>query len=141
MYAVIATGGKQYRVSEGDQIEIERVTGEPGEDIEFPDVLFVGSEEGSEADLPKPDKVKVVGKIVDQKKGDKVIVFKFKRRKMYRRKQGHRQLLTSVQIETISSGAAAAEKASAKASRKAAPAKAEKETAQKARASKEGDEE
>ena len=104
MYAVIATGGKQYRVTEGALIQVETVEGEPGQQVEFEDVLFVGNEAGSQDDLPALDKVKVVGTILEQGRGDRIIVFKFKRRKMYRRKQGHRQYLTFLQIDQVSAG-------------------------------------
>ena len=100
MYAVIQTGGKQYRVSEGDTIKVEKLEGEPGAKISFDEVLLVGG------DTPKIGKptvsgAKVSGEIVAQTRGDKLIVFKFKRRKKYRRKAGHRQALTQVKITGI----------------------------------------
>ncbi|MCA9597033.1 MAG: 50S ribosomal protein L21 [Myxococcales bacterium] len=98
--AVIRTGGKQYRVSEGDTIKVEKLEGEPGAKISFDEVLLVGG------DTPKIGKptvsgAKVSGEIVAQTRGDKLIVFKFKRRKKYRRKAGHRQALTQVKITGI----------------------------------------
>ncbi len=127
MYAVIATGGKQYRVTEGARIRVEKIDGEPGQQVEFGEVLFVGDEDGSRDKLPPPDKVKVVGTILDQAKGDKIVVFKFKKRKMYRRKQGHRQLLTSVQIDQVAAAKAATrkKKADSKSVKKEAQAPAE----------------
>ena len=110
MYAVIATGGKQYRVTEGARIRVEKMEGEPGQQVEFGDVLFVGDDDGSQGKLPPVAKVKVIGTILDQTKGDKIVVFKFKKRKMYRRKQGHRQLLTSVQIDQVAAAKAPARK-------------------------------
>jgi large subunit ribosomal protein L21 len=98
--AVIRTGGKQYRVSEGDTIKVEKLEGDPGAKIQFDEVLLVGG------DTPKIGKptvsgAKVSGEIVAQTRGNKLIVFKFKRRKRYRRKAGHRQALTQVKITGI----------------------------------------
>ena len=100
MYAVIQTGGKQYRVSPGELIKIEKVSGAVGDDVHFDEVLFVGGDAASTL-RPAMDGVTVRGTIVDQIRADKIIVFKFKRRKMYRRKTGHRQSLTSIRIEEI----------------------------------------
>ncbi len=101
MYAVISTGGKQYKLNQGDVVEVERIDGEVGEKIVFDSVLCLGEEENLQIGSPTVDGAQVVGTILEQAKGDKIIVFKFKRRKMYRRKQGHRQLLTRVRIESI----------------------------------------
>ncbi len=102
MHAVIRTGGKQYVVEPGDVIDIEKVSGEPGEEINFEEVLLV-SAEGQEVKVGKPlvESAAVGGRIVSQKKGEKLVVFKFKRRKGYRRKAGHRQKLTRVEITSI----------------------------------------
>jgi large subunit ribosomal protein L21 len=101
MYAVISTGGKQYKLNQGDVVDIERVEGDVGEKIVFDNVLCMGKEENLQVGSPIVDGAKVVGTILEQAKGEKITVFKFKRRKMYRRKQGHRQLLTKVRIESI----------------------------------------
>ena len=102
MYAVIKTGGKQYRVAEGDTLQIEKLAGSAGEAIEFNDVLLVGG--GDEVKVGKPvvTGASVKAEILSQDKGDKIIVFKMRRRKNYRRKQGHRQLYTRVKIKAIS---------------------------------------
>ncbi len=101
MYAVIKTGGKQYRVSEGDYLDIEKLDAEVGADVEF-DVLFIC--DGSSI-IIEPDalaKAKVCGQVVEHFKGEKQIVFKFKKRKNYKRTQGHRQQLTKVYITLVS---------------------------------------
>ena len=103
MYAVISTGGKQYKLNQGDVLNLERVEGEVGEKVVFDSVLCLGENENLQIGSPTVDGAKVVGTILEQTKGDKITVFKFKRRKMYRRKQGHRQLLTKVKIEAIES--------------------------------------
>ena len=103
MHAVIKTGGKQYIVKPGDIIDIEKISGEPGEDVNFEEVLLVSADgEDVKVGSPLVESAKVEGKIVQQKKGEKIIVFKFKRRKGYRKKAGHRQNLTSVEITNIS---------------------------------------
>ncbi|WP_352420113.1 50S ribosomal protein L21 [Proteiniborus sp.] len=101
MYAVIETGGKQYRVQEGDTIFIEKVAGNEGESLNFDKVLLVSN--GEEVKLGKPyvDGVSVQGNIVEHGKARKIVVFKFKRKKDYRKKQGHRQPYTKVKIEKI----------------------------------------
>jgi large subunit ribosomal protein L21 len=101
MYAVINSGGKQYRLSEGDLIDLERLDGEIGDQIVFDQVLLVENDESPLIGTPTVDGAQVVGTIVEQGKGDKIVVFKFKRRKMYRRRTGHRQLLTTVKIDSI----------------------------------------
>ena len=103
MYAVVATGGKQYRVQEGDTLRIEKIPGEVGADVAFDQVLMVS--DGDDVKIGKPvlENAVVNGTIVEQGKGRKVLVFKYKRRKRYRRKQGHRQLFTAVKIGTIQS--------------------------------------
>lgn len=101
MYAVVATGGKQYRVQEGDTLRIEKIPGDVGADVAFDQVLMVS--DGDDVKIGKPvlENAVVNGTIVEQGKGRKVLVFKYKRRKRYRRKQGHRQLFTAVKIGTI----------------------------------------
>jgi large subunit ribosomal protein L21 len=100
MYAVIETGGKQYRVSEGDTIRVEKLGGAIGEKVEFDKVLMVG---GEKVAIGKPhiSGAKVRAEIVDEDRAKKIIVFKFRRRKNYRRKNGHRQPFTAVKITGI----------------------------------------
>ncbi len=101
MYAVIKTGGKQYRVSKNDVISVERLSGEAGDEIAFNDVLMVG--EGAEATIGTPtvSGAKVTATVLEQARDDKVIVFKKKRRQGYRRKRGHRQAQTVLRIADI----------------------------------------
>lgn len=105
-YAIIRTGGKQFRVSPGDVVRVPSLAGkETGENIEFTEVLASGDESG-EVRLGAPiiDGARVVGTIVEHGRGPKIIVFKFKRRKNYARKQGHRQKFTEVRIKDITLG-------------------------------------
>lgn len=99
-YAVVMTGGKQYRVQEGKVIRVEKLQGEVGSEVELP-VLMLRDQEGVKVGKPFLEDVKVVGRIVNQGRGEKIIVFKFKRRKNYKRKIGHRQYYTWVRIEEI----------------------------------------
>ena len=99
-YAVIRTGGKQYRVAEGDLVKIEKLTGEVGETVVLPDVLFVGGED-VKIGAPLVANAKVTGEIVGQNRAKKVLVFKKKRRKSYSRQQGHRQYQTTLKITGI----------------------------------------
>ncbi len=102
MQAVIKTGGKQYSVNTGDVIQVEKLAGSPGDEVEFNEVLLVSNDKG-DTTIGKPfvDKAQVKGKIIGNEKGKKVVVFKFKRRKGYRKKQGHRQTYTRVEITDI----------------------------------------
>ena len=128
MYAVIKTGGKQYRVAENDTLSIERVAGEAGDIIEFKDVLMVGSDTGVEVGSPMVEGATVAAELLEQFRDKKIIVFKKKRRKNYRRKNGHRQLLTKVCItEILTGGKKPSKKAAAKtpAKEEVAPAEAE----------------
>ena len=100
MYAIIATGGKQYRVSEGDVLYIEKIDAEVDSTVSF-DVLLVENEGDVKVGTPVVEGVKVEGKVVGQVRGDKIIVFKYKSKKNYRRKQGHRQPYTKVEITKI----------------------------------------
>lgn len=100
MYAIIATGGKQYRVSEGDVIYIEKIDADVDSTVSF-DVLLVGNEGDVKVGTPVVEGVKAEGKIVGQIRGEKIIVFKYKSKKNYRRKQGHRQPYTKVEITKI----------------------------------------
>ena len=102
MYAVIKTGGKQYRVAPQQVVTVERLPGEVGGSIEFGEVLMVGGGEGEPVvGAPLVAGARVVATVLDQCKGEKVIIFKKKRRKHYRRKRGHRQLQTVVRIADI----------------------------------------
>ena len=102
MYAVVATGGKQYRVSPGDRIEVEKLVGEVGQTIALDHVMMIGGEEQAVSiGTPRLDDAWVEAQIVAQKRGKKIIIFKHKRRKGYRRKQGHRQSLTALKITGI----------------------------------------
>jgi large subunit ribosomal protein L21 len=102
MYAVIRTGGKQYRVASGQVIKIERLDGEVGSTIAFDQVLMVGNEQGEpQIGAPLVDGAQVTAEVLEQGKAPKVIVFKKKRRKNYRRRRGHRQLQTVVRIRDI----------------------------------------
>jgi large subunit ribosomal protein L21 len=100
-YAVIRTGGKQYRVSEGDVVKIEKLTGEVGEKIIMDDILFVGGDGDAKIGAPLVTNAKVTGEIVGQDRAKKIMVFKKKRRKGYMRRQGHRQYQTALKITTI----------------------------------------
>jgi large subunit ribosomal protein L21 len=100
MYAVFKTGGKQYRVAKGDRLRVEKVIGNVGESITFDEVLLVGGE-SLKLGTPMVGGAKVEAKIVDQALGRKIIVFKFRRRKNYRRKRGHRQPFTALEITDI----------------------------------------
>jgi len=114
LYAIIESGGKQYRVAEGELIELERLQGEIGEKVNFDRVLLVGDGETAHLGTPWVERGQVVGTIADQGKLGKIIVFKFKRRKGYRRRRGHRQLVTTVRIEKIALGAKAKPQADSK---------------------------
>ncbi len=101
MYAVIRTGGKQYRVSEGDKLRVDRLDGDVGSPIEFGEVLMLGGEKVA-VGKPLVEGARVNAEILAQDRAKKVIVFKMKRRKRYRRKRGHRQPFTEVKITGIS---------------------------------------
>lgn len=101
MYAVIATGGKQYRVSEGDVIFVEKLAGEIDDTLVFTDVLTVVQDGDAKFGVPFIEGAKVTGKVVKQGKDKKIVVYKYKSKKNYRRKQGHRQPYTKISIEKI----------------------------------------
>ena len=101
MYAIIRTGGKQYKISPGDTIRVEKISGETGQTIEMKDVLFYAEGENVLSAQPSLSSVKVTGEIVAQQRAKKVIIFKKKRRKGYSKKTGHRQPFTSVKIKEI----------------------------------------
>ena len=100
MYAIIATGGKQYKVSEGDVIFVEKLDAETGSDVTFDQVLAVGGDK-LVVGAPLVDKATVTCKVLDQTKGKKVIVYRYKRKSGYHKKNGHRQAYTKVQIDKI----------------------------------------
>lgn len=100
-YAVIRSGGKQYRVSEGDVVKVEKLAGEVGEKVTMNDVLFVGGEGEAKIGAPLVADAKVTGEIVGQVRAKKIIVFKKKRRKSYSRQHGHRQYQTALKITAI----------------------------------------
>ena len=104
MYAVIATGGKQYRVTKDAVLRVEKLDAELGSTVEFGEVLLVG--EGAEVKLGKPrlDGSKVLATVVRHGQGDKVSIVKFRRRKHYLRRKGHRQLFTEVRVTDITAG-------------------------------------
>jgi large subunit ribosomal protein L21 len=101
MFAVFQTGGKQYKVAPGDELNIEKVFGSVGDKVKFDQVLVVGQDESVEIGSPLLQGMEVTGEIVRQAKSKKIIVFKFKRRKKYRKRQGHRQQYTRLKITEI----------------------------------------
>ena len=106
MFAVLKTGGKQYKVAKDDVIEIERLPGQAGQQVVFDQVLMLGDSASATAGAPLVAGASVAATLLEQVKGDKVIVFKKRRRHNYRRKRGHRQLLTVVRIDEILTGGA-----------------------------------
>ena len=105
MYAVIKSGGKQHKVSEGEEILLEKLSLDEGESIEFSEVLAVNKDGNLNVGKPLLEGAVVIGKVINHLKTKKITVIKMKRRKDYRKKQGHRQNLTKVKIESISYGA------------------------------------
>jgi len=105
-YAVIRSGGKQYRVAPGETIRLEKLPGEPGATCAFDEVLLTAAGGSVRVGTPLVDGVRVLGQILGQEKAKKILVFKKKRRKNYRRKRGHRQQLTVVRVTGIESGTA-----------------------------------
>jgi large subunit ribosomal protein L21 len=140
MFAVIRTGGKQYRVAPNDIIEVEKIAGQPGDIVELAEVLLLGGDKGPQTGSPTISGALVAAEVIEQRRGDKIVVFKKKRRSTYRRKNGHRQELTALRItEILTDGkkpSKAAPKPEAKRAEKAAPkAKTEsKQAAKKAEA-------
>ena len=101
MYAIIRTGGKQYRVEPGDVVRFERLDGEVGSSVTLDDVLLVGEGDDVQVGAPRLENVAVEGTVVEQARDRKIRVFKHKRRKHYRRTRGHRQSFTAVKIERV----------------------------------------
>lgn len=130
MYAVVKTGGKQYRVAKDDVLTVEKLDAEAGAVIELAEVLAIVDGKGLTIGTPMIDGARVAATVLEQKKADKVIIFKKKRRKNYRRTRGHRQPLTVIRISDIlakgqkAAAAKAAPAADADAPAKKAPAKA-----------------
>jgi large subunit ribosomal protein L21 len=101
MYAVFQTGGKQYKASEGDLVRVERLHGDVGDEVVIKEVLMTADDQGVQIGTPLLTEAQVIGRIVEQNKARKIIVFKQKRRKGYRRKAGHRQHYTCLKIDQI----------------------------------------
>ena len=101
MYAIIQTGGKQYRVSEGDVVSIEKLTAAEGEEVVFDQVLTVVSDSDIKIGKPVVEGAKVTAKVVEHGKGKKILVFKYKAKSNYRKRQGHRQPYTKVEITKV----------------------------------------
>ena len=101
MYAVIRSGGKQYRVSQGGSVRVEKLAGEVGSPITLADVLMIGGDGEIKIGTPTVEGAQVTGTIVAQGRGKKIRVFKMKRRKRYRRKAGHRQAYTEILVDRI----------------------------------------
>ena len=100
MYAIVKTGGKQYKVAVGDIVEVEKLDGEPGAVLSFPALLVVDGDDVT-TDAAKLAKVSVLGKVVEQTKGPKIRIHKFKNKTGYHKRQGHRQKLTRVEVTDI----------------------------------------
>ena len=103
MYAVVKTGGKQYRVQEGDILKVEKLSGEVGSKVDLGEVLAVGDGDKVKLGTPTVEKARVLCKIVEQDRDKKIIVFKKKRRQGYKKKQGHRQAYTALLVDKITS--------------------------------------
>ena len=101
MYAVIKTGGKQYRVQQGDVIFVEKLDAQADEAVTFDEVLLVGDADQSKVGTPVVEGAKVEGKVLSQVKGKKIVVYKYKAKKNERKKQGHRQPYTKVEITAV----------------------------------------
>ena len=100
MFAIIKTGGKQYKVSEGDIIKVEKIEAEAGDKIEFDQVLMVAGDD-VKVGSPVVEGAKVQAEVLDQKKDKKIVIFKFKAKKNYRKKKGHRQPFTRLEVTKI----------------------------------------
>ena len=138
MYAVIRTGGKQYKVAPNDVIVVEKLMADKGAMVQFDEVLMIGGEGNASIGAPLVAGAVVTARVLDQGKGDKVVIFKKRRRKNFRRKKGHRQLETTIRIAGIYTGgqkpdlsAEAAPSAAPKAAKKAAKKPAAKRAKKK----------
>ena len=103
MYAIIQTGGKQYRVAAGDQLEVEKLPVTAGNEVSFDQVLLIGGNGEAKIGTPFIPAAQVLGEVISQDKGEKLVIMKYKKRKGYDKKTGHRQLLTTVKIKEIKS--------------------------------------
>ena len=101
MYAIIATGGKQYKVTEGEALKIEKLKADVGSQVEFDQVLMLVDGEKVNIGTPYLEGVKIVGEVAEQGRGEKINIIKFRRRKHYMRRQGHRQDFTGIKVKTI----------------------------------------
>ena len=101
-YVIVQTGGKQYRVSEGDEIRVEKLQAKAGEEVQLEDVLFARAEGKSLSGRPNINGASVTAQVVRQFRGPKIIVFKQRQKKVYKKTQGHRQWLTELRIKSIS---------------------------------------
>ena len=110
MYAIIETGGKQYKVQNGDQLRVEKLSAEAGNTVVFDKVLACGEGSDIKVGTPYLEGLTVEGEVVESGKGDKVIIFKYKAKKDYRKKQGHRQPYTLVEIKAVAGEKAAPKK-------------------------------
>lgn len=104
MYAIIRSGDKQFRAEPGMTLKLPSLEAEVGETVTFDQVLLAGTDDGVQVGTPLVDKATVTGEVVEHGKGKKIVVFKWKRRKNYRKKQGHRQKYTAVRIDEIQLG-------------------------------------
>lgn len=136
MYAVVKTGGKQYRVAKNDVITVEKLGGDAGEVIELGEVLAIDNGDGLTIGVPTVDGARVAATVLEQKKADKVLIFKKKRRKNYRRTKGHRQQLTVLRITDFLAKGQKAATAKAKAGDDAPAAEAKGKAKAKAKAKK-----
>ena len=100
MYAIVSTGGKQYKVAQGDVLDVEKLNAQPGDKVSL-DVLMLADDDKMIVDPAELEGKKVTAQVVDQHKGEKVLVFKFKKRKRYHRTKGHRQNLTKLRISEL----------------------------------------
>lgn len=101
MYAIVKAGGKQYRVQPGDVVRLEALEGDVGSTIKFGEVLLLGGDSGIRVGSPRVESASVEGTVVEQGRGPKIRVFKYKKRKHYRRTRGHRQSFTAVRIDKV----------------------------------------
>lgn len=101
MYAIIKTGGKQYKVEEGETVDVEKLDAEAGDAVEFEEIKAVSTEDGLEVGAPNVEGATVTGEVVKNDKGEKIIVYKYKPKENYRIKQGHRQPYTRVKINSV----------------------------------------
>ncbi|NND89575.1 MAG: 50S ribosomal protein L21 [Granulosicoccus sp.] len=104
MYAVVKTGGKQYRVSEGDRLRVETIKAEAGSDVSLDEVLMIGSGDSVNVGVPLVANASVSAKVLSHGRGDKIRIIKFRRRKHHRKQSGHRQNYTELQITGINAG-------------------------------------